>query len=52
VTIYNSKKSAAKVPRMVLQKNVPYKVYYEVKGKIVNVVAVRQARQHPIEQEN
>ncbi|MEW6276461.1 MAG: hypothetical protein AB1556_15305 [Bacillota bacterium] len=52
VTIYDSKKSARKVHRMVLQKNVPYKVYYEMKGKTVNVVAVRHARQHPIEQEN
>jgi len=48
VTIYDSEKSA----RMVLQKNVPYKVYYEMKGKTVSVVAVRHARQYPIEQEN
>jgi plasmid stabilization system protein ParE len=52
VTIYDSEKSVRKVHRMVLQKNIPYKFYYEIKGKTVSVVAVRHARQYPIEQEN
>ncbi|MQL51963.1 hypothetical protein GFC01_06715 [Desulfofundulus thermobenzoicus] len=52
VTIYDSSKGTRTVYRMLLQKNYPYKIYYEIKGKTINVVTIRHARQYPIEQDN
>ncbi len=49
VPVLSAGGAVRRVHRMVLSARLPYKVYYVMRGEVIEIVTIRHARQRPIE---